>query len=114
MLPADLILGHTESAPANRAAFEPLVGAPVLYQMGDSPVRTVPGRLRISDAQREIFLAFFTETLAQGTRRFALESSAFDGQTWLCQLDAEQPYQLEGAAAGWWLQLSLVLVRRLL
>jgi hypothetical protein len=112
-LPTDLLIGHSETALANLAAFQPLVGAPALYQVGDSQVRTVPGRLRISDAQRLVWLDFYSDTLAMGTRRFSLQSSGFDGETWQCQLADQQPYQLEGAAAGWWLTLSLVLVRRL-
>ncbi len=112
-LPSDLLLGHTEGPPSNVAGFKPLIGAPALYQIGDSPARAVPGRLRISDAQRVTFLEFYQQTLRMGTRPFELTSSAFDGATWLCQFAAENPYQLAGAAAGWWLELSLVLVRQL-
>lgn len=112
-LPADLILGHPQSAPANVAAFQPMLGAPALYQMGDSPVHTVQGRLRISDAQRVTFRTFYEQTLRMGTRPFEFTSSAFDGETWLCQFAASGAFELTGAAAGWWLQLSLVLLRQL-
>lgn len=97
----------------NLAEFLPQVGAPALYQIGDSPVVRVSGRVRVTDDQAADFIEFYTETLAMGSRRFTLESDSFDGQEWICQFAKDGPYQLEGAAAGWWLQLSLVLVRRI-
>lgn len=112
-LPSAFVLGHTDQPQVQVAAFEPAVGAPLLYQVGDSRARSFSGKARISDAQRLIFLDFFQTTLAGGSRRFELESASFDGERWLCQFDATGPYRLEGAAAGWWLEVALVLVRRL-
>lgn len=112
-VPSDLVLTHTEGAPRNVAAFAPMVGPPLLYQVGDVRSVAVQGRIRITDAQRAAFLAWFYDDVAQGSRQFSLTSASFDGETWLCQFDAEQPFALEGAAAGWWLTVSLALVLRL-
>lgn len=112
-LPSAWLIGHTETPQPQSVAFEPLVGAPLLYQVGAARTGMAEGRMRISNAQRLTFLAFYQADLAYGTRRFTLTSASLDGETWLLQLDQAQPYQLEAAAAGWWLTVRVVLVRRL-
>lgn len=112
-LPTSLVLGFTEGNPKNVAQFEPMVGAPLLYHVGDQRSRMVSGRWRISNAQRATFRTWYEQTLRMGARRFELTSDSFDGGTWLCQFAHPESYTLEGAAGGWWLTVSIMLVRQL-
>ena len=111
-LPQAMLLQHNEGAPSNVSAFQPMVGEPALFQTGSSRARAVSGSLRISDVQRATFLTFYETTLSMGTRQFEWTSDSFDGETWRLQFAEDGAYTLIAQAAGWILQVSLMMVRR--
>lgn len=113
-LPQAMLLEHMSGGELDVVTFRPQVGAPILYQVGNSRSYPVRGRLRLSDAQLDTFLEFFRDTLRNGSRRFDWTSASFDGGTMRLQFDVEggEPFSYNAMAAGWMLSVSLIVVRQ--
>lgn len=111
-LPQAMLLGHSNGSEVDVVAFAPQVGAPVLFQVGDSRSSAVQGTLRVSDSQLADFLEFYRDDLRNGSRRFDWTSDSFDGATLRLQFDPSNPFSYQAQAIGWLLSVSLTVVRQ--
>lgn len=110
-LPQEMLLEHDHGPEQNVVAFRPQVGEPTLYQVGESHVRPLRGRLRVSDAELATFLEFFRTDLRHGSRQFNWTSDSFDGYTLRLQFDPDSAYSHAGMTTGWMLSVNLWIVR---
>lgn len=110
-LPQEMLLEHDHGPETNVVAFRPQVGEPTLYQVGESRVRPLRGRLRVSDAELATFLEFFRTDLRSGSRQFNWTSDSFDGYTLRLQFDPDSAYSHTGMTTGWMLSVNLWIIR---
>ena len=113
-LPQNWLLDHTEVAPRDVAAFEPMAGAPILNQISDAGSFLVNARVRIDDTQRATFISFYKDNLHRGAKPFQFtapqEWSA--GENWRLQFAHDGAYVLTARPGGWFLDMRLVFIRR--
>lgn len=112
-LPQEMVLNSSEGAPSAVATFEPMAGPPLQWVVGDSRSRDISGQVLLeTEEELETFLAFYLTDLVNGTRKFLWRRPGV-AEVAVFQFKHPDGYNLQNLARGYWLQLSLIYVRRI-